>query len=62
VLRALLAAEPPAGIEALRARVGHAAAAAQPGAVEAVVAELHGEGLIAELPAWLESAPPMTTR
>jgi A/G-specific adenine glycosylase len=62
VLRALLAAEPPADVEALRARVGHAAAAEQPGAVEAVVAELHREGLIAEPPAWLESGPPPTTR
>jgi hypothetical protein len=62
VLRALLAAEPPADVEALRARVGHAAAAEQPGAVEAVVAELHREGFIAEPPAWLESGPPPTTR
>jgi hypothetical protein len=62
VLRALLAAEPPAGAEALRARVGHAAAAERPGAIEAAVVELHREGLIAELPAWLESAPPVTTR
>jgi A/G-specific adenine glycosylase len=62
VLRALLAAEPPAGAEALLARVGGAAAAARPGAVEAAIEELHREGLIAELPAWMGSGPPPTTR
>jgi A/G-specific adenine glycosylase len=56
VLRALLDADPPATAEALGARVAHAGAAAVPGAIAEVVAELHREGLLAELPAW---APPV---
>jgi A/G-specific adenine glycosylase len=52
VLRALLDADPPQSAEALGTRVAHAAAARQPGAVAAVVAELHREGLLAELPGW----------
>jgi A/G-specific adenine glycosylase len=55
VLRALLADEPPASAEALAARVAHAAAAGWPGALAGVVAELHREGLLAELPGWAAS-------
>lgn len=52
VLRALLSADPPASAAALDDRVAGLAAAAEPGAVEAVVAELHGEGLVTKLPDW----------
>ena len=52
VLRALLDADPPSTAEALDACVAHAAAARLPGAVADVVAELHREGLLAELPSW----------
>jgi A/G-specific adenine glycosylase len=52
VLRALLDRDPPSSAGALEARVAHAAAARPPGAVAQVVAELHREGLLAELPGW----------
>jgi A/G-specific adenine glycosylase len=55
VLRALVAEEPPASAEALCARVAHAPAAHRPGALAAVLAELHGEGLLGELPGWAEA-------
>jgi A/G-specific adenine glycosylase len=55
VLRALLAAEPPSSMEALRERVAHAPAAHRPGAVVRALTELHREGLVAALPGWAAS-------
>jgi A/G-specific adenine glycosylase len=52
VLRALLDPDPPRSAAALEARVAGAAAAHRPAAVAEVVAELHREGLIVELPGW----------
>jgi A/G-specific adenine glycosylase len=55
ILRALLSNDPPATAEALSARVAGLGAAGGPGAVDAVVAELHREGLVAALPGWAAS-------
>ena len=46
VLRAMLTTPPPAGVDDLRARVGHLGAAADPHAVTAVMGALREEGLL----------------